>query len=239
MRRFRNAAGRSDRTSESQLPIALELSSAASSGSLFASGMALARAAAANEQTVVLVEGISDQVALNALARRLNWDAQTESIAIVAMGGATNVGHFLDLLAPLGVQIAGLCDRGEENRFQRALERTGFGVNLTRSKMEALGFYVCDADLEDELIRAVGVDAVLKVVATQDELEAFRTFQRQHAWQHQRGDAQLRRWLGAKTLRKFRYATLLVEALDLDRIPKRMERLLAHVRDHGGEEAGS
>jgi hypothetical protein len=231
--RFKNAAGRADRTSGSQLPIALELSRAASSGYLFASGMELARAAADRDQTVVLVEGISDQLALDALMRRLGWDAQAEGIAIVAMGGATNIGHFLDLLGPPGVnvQMAGLCDRGEERHFKRALERAGLGVNLTRSEMEALGFYVCDADLEDELIRAVGVDAVLNVVATQHELEAFRTFQRQHAWQEQGGEPQLRRWLGVKTLRKFRYATLLVNALDLERIPKPLERLLAHVLD--------
>jgi hypothetical protein len=230
-RRFTSAPGRPDGTSESQPLIALELSRAASSGSLFANGMERARAAAAREETVVLVEGISDQLALDTLMRRLGWDAQAEGIAIVAMGGATNIGHFLDLLGPSGVQIAGLCDRGEEHRFQRALERAGFGVNLTRSEVEALGFYVCDADLEDELIRAVGVDAVLRVVATQDELGAFRTFQRQHAWQEQSDEAQLRRWLGVKTLRKFRYATLLVDALDLDRIPMPLERLLAHVRD--------
>ena len=232
-RQFKNAPGRSDCSSESVLPVALELSRAASSGSLFAIGMELARRAADCDQTVVLVEGVSDQLALNALVGRLGWDAQAEGIAIVAMGGATNIGHFLDLLGPAGVnvQMAGLCDRGEEHRFQRALERAGLGVNLTQSEMEALGFYVCDADLEDELIRAVGVDAVLNVVAAQDELEAFRTFQRQHAWQQQSGEAQLRRWLGAKTLRKFRYATLLVDALDLDRIPKPLERLLAHVHD--------
>ncbi len=232
-RQFKNAAVQSDGSSESLTPVALELSRAAASGSLFASGMELARRAADSNQTVVLVEGISDQLALNALVGRLGWDAQAEGIAIVAMGGATNIGHFLDLLGPprVNVQMAGLCDRGEEHRFQRALERAGLGVDLTRSEMEALGFYMCDADLEDELIRAVGVDAVLNVVAAQDELEAFRTFQRQHAWQEQSGEAQLRRWLGAKTLRKFRYATLLVAALDLDRVPKPLERLLAHVRD--------
>ena len=219
--------------SNSLLPVALTLSRAAANGSLFASGMELARAAADSDQTVVLVEGISDQLALNALVRRLGWDALAEGIAIVAMGGATNIGHFLELLGPPGVnvQVAGLCDRGEEHRFQRAFERAGLGVNLTRAEMEALGFYVCDADLEDELIRAVGVDAVLNVVAAQDELVAFRTFQRQHAWREQSGEAQLRRWLGVKTLRKFRYATLLIDALDLDRIPKPLERLLAHVRD--------
>ena len=85
--------------------------------------MELARRAADGNQTVVLVEGISDQLALNALVGRLGWDAQAEGIAIVAMGGATNIGHFLDLLGPprVNVQMAGLCDRGEEHRFQRAL----------------------------------------------------------------------------------------------------------------------
>ena len=218
--------------SDSLIPGVLELSRAASTGSLFASSMELVRAATDSNQTIVLVEGISDQLALNALVRRLGWNAQAEGIAIVAMGGATNIGHFLELLlgTPGNVQMAGLCDRGEEPLFQRALERAGLGVNLTRSQMEALGFYVCDADLEDELIRAVGVDRVLSVVAAQDDMEAFRTFQHQHAWQKQGGEAQLRRWLGAKTLRKFRYATLLVDALDLDRIPKPLACLLAHVR---------
>ena len=222
----------SHRSSDS-LRDALELSRAASSGSLFARGMERARAAAGSHQTVVLVEGVSDQLALNTLVRRLGWDAEAEGIAIVAMGGATNIGHFLELLGPPGLngRIAGLCDRGEEHRFQRALERAGLGSTVSRSEMEALGFYVCDADLEDELIRALGVDHVLNLVSAQDELQAFKTFQRQHTWQKQSRDAQLRRWLGAKTLRKFRYATLLAEALDLDRIPKPLESLLAHLHD--------
>src|SRR5688572_19979562 len=137
-RRFKNAAGQSGGSSESLLPVALELSRAASSGSLFAGGMALARAAADSDQTIVLVEGISDQVALNALMRRLAWDAQAEGIAIVARVVRRTSGISWNCSAPRGVnvQMAGICDRGEEHRFQRALERAGVGVKQTRSKME-------------------------------------------------------------------------------------------------------
>ena len=114
-RQFKNAAVQSDGSSESLTPVALELSRAAASGSLFASGMELARRAADGNQTVVLVEGISDQLALNALVGRLGWDAQAEGIAIVAMGGAT-ISAFPGSARPprVNVQMAGLCDRGEK-----------------------------------------------------------------------------------------------------------------------------
>ena len=50
--------------------------------------------------------------------------------------------------------------------------------------MERLGFYVCDADLEDELIRALGAAAVEEVIDAdlEDELESWRIFQQQPAW---------------------------------------------------------
>jgi hypothetical protein len=38
-------------------------------------------------------------------------------------------------------------------------------AELTRADMESLGFYVSAADLEDELIRSLGVEIVLAVVA--------------------------------------------------------------------------
>lgn len=230
-RRANKAAGRAAASSRFQALDALELSRVASSGRLFLGGLKLARAAAERKQTVVLVEGVSDALALSALAKRFNKDLDDEGITIVAMGGATNIRSFLNLLGPHGLnaKTAGLCDLREEHCFQRALEAAGFGLILTRSDMEALGFYVCTADLEDELIRSLGVDSVLKVVAAQDELEAFRTFQKQQAWQARAEEAQLRRWLGVKTLRKFRYATLLVHALNLDRVPNSLKRLLAHV----------
>jgi hypothetical protein len=47
--------------------------------------------------TVLLVEGASDQVALETLARRRGRDLGAEGVAIAPMGGATTIGHFLDL----------------------------------------------------------------------------------------------------------------------------------------------
>jgi len=130
-------------------------------------------------RTVVLVEGISDQLALEALAARRGRNLEAEGISIVPMGGATNIGSFLDLFGPQGfdVRLAGLCDAAEEGDFRRGLERAGLGSNLTRADMERLGFYVCVADLEDELIRSLGAASVEQIVDTQGELGSFRTFQ--------------------------------------------------------------
>jgi len=182
-------------------------------------------------RTVVLVEGISDQRALAALAERRGRNLDAEGISIVAMGGAQAIGHFLDRFGPRGrgVKLAGLCDAGEEREFQRALERAGFGSTLTRADMEALGFFVCVADLEDELIRSLGGAAVEQVVDAQGDLGSFRTLQKQPAWQGRSTAEQLRRFLGSGGSRKIRYARLLVEALDLNSVPGPLDRLLAYV----------
>src|SRR5215213_5642704 len=182
-------------------------------------------------RAVVLVEGSSDQVALEALAERRGRDLAAEGIAVVPMGGARNIRRFLELFGPRGrdVRLAGLCDAGEEGDIRRGLERAGLGSNLSRGDMEALGFYVCVADLEDELIRALGAASVEEILDAQGELGSFRTFQRQPAWQGRATKEQLRRFMGSGAGRKIRYARLLVEALHLTRVPRPLERVLAHV----------
>jgi hypothetical protein len=184
-----------------------------------------------NVRTVVLVEGISDRVALEALAQRRGRNLDAESISIVPIGGAQAIGNFLDRFGPNGddVKLAGLCDAGEEGDFRRGLERAGLGSNLTRTEMEQLGFYVCDADLEDELIRSLGAAAVERVVAAQGELRSFRTLQKQAAWHGRSTEEQLRRFMGSGGRRKIRYARLLVDALDLAQVPRPLDRVLAHV----------
>jgi hypothetical protein len=180
---------------------------------------------------VVLVEGISDQAALEALAERRGRDLEAEGISVVPIGGAQAIGKFLQLFGPQGhdVRLAGLYDAGEEGEFRRGLERAGLGSGLTRADLARLGFHVCVADLEDELIRALGADAVQRVVDAQGDLGAFRTLQKQPAWQGRATEEQLRRFLGSGARRKVRYARFLVEALDLTRVPAPLDRLLAHV----------
>jgi hypothetical protein len=180
---------------------------------------------------VVLVEGISDQVALEALAERRRRDLDAEGISIVPIGGAQAIGAFLELFGPqgFGVRLAGLCDAAEEGHFRRGLERAGLGSNLTRAEMEALGFYVCVADLEDELIRALGAASVEQVVDAHGDLGSFRTLQKQPAWQGRSVEEQLRRFMGSGGSRKIEYARWLVDALDLAHVPRPLDRVLAHV----------
>jgi hypothetical protein len=179
-------------------------------------------------RSVVLVEGTSDQHALEALARRRGRNLDAEGVSIVPMGGAQAIGSFLGQFGPRGldVRLAGLCDAAEEGEFRRGLERAGLGSDLTRADMERLGFYVCDVDLEDELVRALGAAAVERIIAAERELGSFRTFQKQPAKRGQSLEEQLWRFMWN---RKIRYARLLVDALDLDRVPRPLDGVLAHV----------
>jgi hypothetical protein len=182
-------------------------------------------------RAVVLVEGTSDQAAVEALAERHGRRLADEGVAVVPMGGAQAIGRFLARYGPqgLGLRLAGLCDEAEEPEFRRGLERTGLASALTREGMEELGFYVCVADLEDELIRALGAPAVEEVIAEHGDLAPFRTLQKQPAWHGRPVEEQLRRFMGSGGRRKIRYARYLVEALDLDRVPRPLTLVLAHV----------
>jgi hypothetical protein len=142
-------------------------------------------AAGVELRAVVLVEGISDQVALETLAGRRGRNLDAEGVSVVPIGGAQAIGRFLDRFGPQGsdVRLAGLCDAAEEGDFRRGLEGAGFGSHLTRLDLERLGFYVCVADLEDELIRALGTASVEQVLEAHGDLGSFRTLQKQPAWQ--------------------------------------------------------
>ena len=190
-----------------------------------------APAAGVDSRAVVLVEGISDQVALAALAERRGRNLDAEGTSVVPIGGAQSIGRFLSLFGPQGldVRLAGLCDAGEEGDFRRGLERAGLGSHLTRVAMERLGFYVCVRDLEDELIRALGAASVEQVVDAQGELGSFRTLQKQPAQQGLTIEAQLRRFMGTRGGRKIQYARALVDALDLTQVPRPLDSVLAHV----------
>jgi hypothetical protein len=191
-----------------------------------ATARALDRVEAAS--AIVLVEGFSDQIAVETLATRRGRDLQAESVAVVPIGGAQALLHFLQRFGTR-TRLAGLCDAGEEAVFCRSLERAGLGSELTPDAMEGLGFFVCHDDLEDELIRALSAEGVEAVLAEEGDLAAFRTFQRQPAWRGRPAERQLRRFMGSAGRRKLRYARLLVEALDLTRVPRPLEGVLTHV----------
>lgn len=173
-------------------------------------------------RTVVLLEGPSDVAAVGALAAGRGRDLEGEGVCVLPIGGAMSVGRFARLLGPsgLGLRLTGLCDEAERRYYARGLERVGAAQP---------GFFVCAADLEDELIRALGVARVEELVEAEGDLRALRTFLRQPAQRGRTSQQQLRRFLGTKKGRKIRYGRVLVEALDPGRTPAPLDGLLAGI----------
>lgn len=177
-------------------------------------------AARLSVRAAVLLEGPSDSAAVNALAARRGRDLAAEGVCVLPMGGAMSVGRFARLLGPPGLdlRLTGLCDEAERPYYTRGLER----ADAAREK-----FFVCSADLEDELIRALGVTRVEELIRAEGDLRAFHTFLHQPAQQGRTPQRHLRRFLGTKKGRKIRYGRVLVEALDPDRVPAPLDGLLA------------
>lgn len=161
---------------------------------------------------VVLVEGESDRVALLTLARARGLEGD---LPVVAMGGITNLGRHL-AATPDDVRPVVLHDAGESAYVARTVARSGREVSL----------HVCDADLEDELIRALGVPAALEVVEAAGDLGAWRTLRRQPFHRGRDEAPVLRRFLGTTSGRKARYAALLVAALDPAAAPRPLTEAL-------------
>ncbi|MFI9012300.1 TOPRIM nucleotidyl transferase/hydrolase domain-containing protein [Actinosynnema sp. NPDC053489] len=185
-----------------------------------------AQAEVADAVAVVLVEGVSDQIAVEAAAVGLGRDLAAERVVVLPIGGAHAIGRVLRTLGP-PVRLAGLCDLREEDVFRRGLAAAGVGSPRTRADLERLGFHVCDEDLEDELIRAVGTAGVEEVLDAHGDLGAFRLMRDQPAWRGREPGAQLRRFLGSGARRKLRYARLLVEAaVARDTVPRPLRALL-------------
>lgn len=173
-------------------------------------------------RTAVLLEGPSDLAAVETLAARRGRDLAAEGVCVVPMGGAMSVGRYAGLLGPpgLGLRLTGLCDVGEQRFYDRGLERAG------ASRQD---IYVCAADLEDELIRALGTARVEEIIGEEGDLRAWQTLQRQPAHQGRPRHQQLRRFLGTKKGRKIRYGHLLTAALAPGEVPDPLDGLFASV----------
>lgn len=202
--------------------------------------MAAALARAETARAVVLVEGISDQIALESLAVRLGRDLEAERTVTVPVGGAHAMSRQLARFGPAGADIVvtGVYDVGELDDVRRGVVTIGVGTPRTRADLERLGLFACDADLEEELIRAAGPVIIEDVMRAQGDLAAFRTLQRQPAWRGRPVEAQLHRWLRAGARRNLRYARLLVDALDLARAPRPLAAALEAARPESAAAGG-
>ncbi len=161
---------------------------------------------------VIAVEGTSDRTVLELLAERRGRDLASEGIEVVPIGGAHAIARFVAAL-PAGTIVRGLCDANEAYLFRRVLD----DVHV----------HVCAPDLEGELLRALGVESVQAVIAAAGDLRTFQKFQYQPAQRQRSLEAQLDRWLRSIASRYKRYLPLLVDALDLERVPRPFDEVLA------------
>lgn len=166
-------------------------------------------------ETVVLVEGESDRQAVLVAGKLLSRDLN--DIEIVAMGGATNIAAYVSRYdrEPGVLTVVGLCDQAEQRLFT--------------DQLPAENIFVCRADLEDELIRAAGVNAMIDFIDSQGEIKPFRTLQKQPAQRGRSVEQHLHRFFGTRATRKIRYASALTAALGVDRMPPPLVALLRHL----------
>lgn len=169
----------------------------------------------AHARAVVLVEGDSDVAAISALA--ITWGVP-DAVELLAMGGVTNIRKALAQLARErpGLTAFGVCDAGERRFLERA--------RPTLSEV-----FVCERDLEDELIRALGPDTVIDLLDELGELGRFRTFQGQPEWRGRPVAAQQRRFAGTRSGRKAVFAGRLAAELTQASTPEPLARLLDRV----------
>lgn len=169
---------------------------------------------------VVLVEGDSDRGAVESLASRLGHPPDLGSLVVVSMSGVTNVAHYLKMYWKAD-RLAILCDAAEAEYVRRAVERHPGEV----------GVFVCDADLEDELIRALGADRILDFVDRQGELAGFHTMQKQPDHRESAVEDQLHRFMGIRSGRKIRYGRELAKEIPIDDVPEPLADLLVYMLD--------
>lgn len=183
---------------------------------------------------LVLVEGESDAAAVRALTRVIGVDLG-DKVLLQSADGVTNYSRVLSGLVQSHptAAVCGLYDVADERHVRRALSVVGAWTPQSDS-LEALNFFACVLDLEDELIRALGPESVERVIEAEGELPSLRRFQ---AMPQHRGTPvhqQLRRFLGTRATRKIRSARRLVEGLSVEHLPPPLRKLANVLRESSG-----
>lgn len=178
---------------------------------------------------VVLLEGTSDVAAVRAVADVL--DVDDADVRYVDLGGVTNVRARLEILRidESDTDVVGMCDAGEASVVIKALEADGAWIR-DADDLPSYGFFVCRADLEDELIRALGAIRVLDVLDEMGLRSKFYAFQGQPAWRDRELHDQLRRFCGTTSGRKEILARELASALTPEAVPEPLRLLVERLR---------
>lgn len=184
---------------------------------------------ASTARLFVLLEGASDVAAVRTLMERAGLDA--EPVELINLQGITNIGRVLREIRQIrsDADVVGLCDAAETRFAEKALADDGLPV-LDASDLPTYGFFVCDADLEDELIRALGAGAAREAIVGAGLGSKFDALRTQAAWADAPLADQLRRFCGAASGRKEQAAAILASALGEEQVPEPLAMLLERIR---------
>ncbi|WP_188837684.1 hypothetical protein [Flexivirga endophytica] len=179
---------------------------------------------------IVLLEGISDVAAVTAVATTYGVDLG--AVELVDLHGVTNVRRELGELhrAAEEREILGLCDAPETRFVEQALNEVGCVVRDV-SDLSAYGFFVCHADLEEELIRALGADRTIDVIEQLGLDAKLATLRQQPAWLDRPLTEQLHRFCGVASGRKELLAGALATALGPGETPAPLRCLVERLAD--------
>lgn len=178
---------------------------------------------------VVLVEGASDAAAVRALMAA--QDVDPAPVEIITLQGVTNVGRVLAELRQIrgDVDVVGLCDAAETRFVEKALVADGLPV-ADASDLPVYGFFVCEADLEDELVRSLGAQRAKDALVAAGLGGKLEALQLQGAWADKPLDEQVRRFVSAGSGRKELAAGILARELAPDEVPEPLALLLDRIR---------
>src|SRR5207245_9473576 len=110
----------------------------------------------------------------------------------------------------------------------RVLAQAGICTGTGRAVFEQAGFYVCNRDLEEELVRAFGMTEVIQLIESGGDKRAFELFCAQPNQKTKPREEQLHDFLATKG-RKVRYAPVMVEKMDMANLPPPLKGVLASV----------
>jgi hypothetical protein len=177
-------------------------------------------------ETVILVEGFSDLLAVRVLAAKLGMDLDAAGVSVISLEGGDIFPHYLALLGPQGldVELRGLCDEDKAQRWITHLRRAGLPVS-DRQTMIAAGFQVCDPDLEAELVAPLSAAEIEAVFDADGALADFQAFAGQQPYSSMTVAEQQVAFIKSD---KMRWAPLVADALTAGGIPQPIRDLLAN-----------
>jgi len=178
-------------------------------------------------ETVILVEGFSDLLAVRAVSPGLGVNLDGAGVSLLSLDGGDLFMHYLHLLGPEGLDLdlRGLCDADKEASWTAKLNGAGVCV-VDRASLNAAGVQVCAPDLEGELLAALSDAEINQALNCDGALGDFQT------WAAQQPQATLT--VGGQHERfvkrdKIRWAPLLAAAIDPANVPTPLINLLANL----------